>query len=241
NIRAHSNRLADSPAVFLREWVVPFFPTSIACIVTIANVRARPMLVALYALVVLYVLLTTILVGGTEFGAYLLPLAWPAALLAVRAFQTRWLVVLSVLGLCIAMPRLHAHDTIDHTRRTAASLKELQDEESLYFLAVTKKDLDLYFVGLPRAGFYYLPVLGQLDEKTVRAHLPRLDKKLEEELVKGRTVFMSKEGNEFLLSDAVAAHTSGAAVLAAHLAEAYVVTPIHRREFKGWSLARRPK
>ncbi|MHC4079296.1 MAG: hypothetical protein ACYST0_12745, partial [Planctomycetota bacterium] len=121
NISAHSDRLADSPAVFLREWVVPFFPVSIACIVTIANVRARPMLAALYVLVVLYVLLTTILVKDSEFGAYLLPLAWPAALLAVRAFQTRWLVALSLLGLCIAMPRLHAHDTIDHTLRTAAS------------------------------------------------------------------------------------------------------------------------
>ncbi len=238
NTRMFWPRLLGIPATFLHEWLLPFLPISLTCLVVmmIADAGARRMLAVLYVLVMLYVLPTAILVEGSEFGAYFLPLAWPAALLTARVFSPRWLALLVFLGLCIGVPRLWARETIDQTRQAAASLTKLQPEQKLFFLPVTREDLELCFVGLPRADFYYLPKLVKYDEKTVRASLPILDGLIGRARADGQIVLLTEAGRESLVSAEAAAISSGPAALAAHFAKSYKTVPVTVPGFRGWKL-----
>jgi len=235
NVKMYWHQLASSPRTFLLEWLLPFFPVSIACVAAVVDTSARRLLAGLYIVVLFYVLPTAVLVEDSEFGAYFLLFAWPAAVLAVRMFSPRWLVLFTVLGLCIAVPRLRAHETIDHTRRAAAAIAELQPHEKVFLLAVTKEDLELYFVGMPDAKFYYLAPLALNDEQTVRASLPVLDQMIGQSMADGQIVLLTKAGHESLLSVEAAAFP-GPAVVAQHLMTAYRPTAVKLPGFRGWQL-----
>ena len=238
NVSVYWHRLVSCPKTFLYEWLLPFFPVSIACVVAVAvaDAGARRLLAGLYLLVAFYVLPTAILVDGNEFGAYFLPFAWPAAILATRMFSPQWLLLFTVLGLCMAVPRLQARETIHDTRRAVAAIAELQPAENVFLLAVTRADLELYFVGMPDADFVYLAVLAQHDESEVRASLPVLDQLLGHAMASGQIVLLTEAGRELLLSAEAAAVSPAAAIVAAHLMAAYRPVAVRRAGFRGWQL-----
>ncbi|MEE9126378.1 MAG: hypothetical protein V3U11_04505, partial [Planctomycetota bacterium] len=132
-----------------------------------------------------------------------------------------------------------AHDTVDDARRASQVVKELWPEQDLFVLPVTKADLELCFVGLPNAEFYYLPELAVRDEKTVRSYVPQLDRLIDNALADGRVVLLTRQGQEALLSDEAASRHPGAAVVAEHLFEAFTATAVRRQGLSGWTLARR--
>ncbi|MCA8950808.1 MAG: hypothetical protein KDE27_14995 [Planctomycetes bacterium] len=80
-----------APAVFYREWVVPFLPWSVGALAALANRRSRPLAWAALAMVALYLGPNVVFLGFHaihEQGAYFVPIA-PVAVLATAAFVTR--------------------------------------------------------------------------------------------------------------------------------------------------------
>ncbi|MEQ1634539.1 MAG: hypothetical protein ABL997_19315 [Planctomycetota bacterium] len=81
------------------DWLLPFFATSGLALVGLCVRGTRKLAMAVWFAVACYAAVTAVLVGGsTEHGAYLLPLVWPAALVAVRACPSARLVVVALIA-----------------------------------------------------------------------------------------------------------------------------------------------
>jgi hypothetical protein len=71
------------------EWLWPFLPISAAVLAGLCRPAARPLAIAVMLAAVPYLAVAALLVGDHgERGAYLLPLAWPAGLVAARTLGT---------------------------------------------------------------------------------------------------------------------------------------------------------
>ncbi|MCB9872380.1 MAG: hypothetical protein H6837_21175 [Planctomycetes bacterium] len=236
-------RLVHTPDKVLREWLWPFLPVSIGCLLALRRRSERRLAVVLQLLVLPYAMLTAVLVYDDEFGAYILPLAWPAAVLTVRTIHGRWLPLLLVAAALVGGVRLWRHETISCTRQAARALTAERGERDLFLLPVTTEDLELCFVGLPGVPFYYLPQLVRYPREAVQAFLPQLDPQLDQridaELAAGRTVVLTESGR-LALRSASAATVSGAPRLVAdHLEARYRTDPITAPGFSGWRLVAR--
>ncbi|MBM4061239.1 MAG: hypothetical protein FJ265_09110 [Planctomycetes bacterium] len=102
---------ATAPAVFLREWLLPFLPWSFAAFVAFLGVRARPWALATVLLLAVHLPFTVLLLGfieADESGGYLLAVA-PAAVLAAahlvppRTFAS-WVAASTLLAALLAAP-----------------------------------------------------------------------------------------------------------------------------------------
>lgn len=143
-----------------RDWSLPFAPMSFVATLALAVRRTRWIALALALGAVVYVVVTAALlvpfVGDqrqvghhTEYGAYLLPLAWPAGLVAVRLVGKNGLAAaLAALGAAIAVAGVWTHDTRPQ-RAFAEGLRELQGERPTFTLVGGHDEIAGMLVELP--------------------------------------------------------------------------------------------
>jgi hypothetical protein len=114
--------------VLWHEWLVPFFPLSIGAALLGWRRGARGFALALHlGLAVYWVVAAVLLVGDlVERGAYFLPLAWPAALIAVRTLPAAAPWAAASLALALAATQVRLHDRPATGREYAEGLLALE-------------------------------------------------------------------------------------------------------------------
>jgi hypothetical protein len=122
---AWSDVALATPFVVVREWLWPFFPLWLLGLLAMLRTR-RPVWIALHALVAFYLLLTIPTLGFlVENGAYLLPFAYPFALLATPVFRRRTLVAAIAGGIAIGAVIACTFDAIRITDASGVTTDDL--------------------------------------------------------------------------------------------------------------------
>ncbi len=155
---------SQSPLAFLdaavREWLLPFAPVSLLALAALARRdTARPAAVVC-AGAAGYVLLSAILLlGADEHGAYQLPLAALAALLAARVLPGDLAMAGAVLTALASAVWLHAQDRPHHDPARAQTLSEMAAERPMFFIFDGRREVDTivrYRVQIPGTSVHDL-------------------------------------------------------------------------------------
>src|SRR5690606_36518867 len=115
-----------------------------------------------------------VLGGEDERGAYLLPFAWPLALLAVRALPRGAVVVVVFVQLGFAIAAVRRHEDLDRTRGHAEGARALAGGDAIALLVGDELDLQAYLLWLPEAERAPLFELARLPAEAAPAAATRL-------------------------------------------------------------------
>lgn len=140
--------------VALEEWLVAFFPVSILWLGVWFRRGKRRLVLAIATVVAAYVGATgVVLVDNHERGAYLLPLAFPLALLTSWALPRPLLVVAAAAGLAVSWAQVWAHDHVSEATWVRGFLALTRDQPVALICrdvdeqeAITRAQPDLPFV-----------------------------------------------------------------------------------------------
>ncbi len=142
-LRSLGTDWSQFPRIVLHEWIVPLCPVSVLAPLALLRRDLRRDAAALCTALAVYLVLTTMLLGPLavmqkpeylppfacyEFGAYFLPLALPAAMLALRVVPQRLAMALPIVGIIAALfvmfssPRVPSD--LDYGRDALAVLDE---------------------------------------------------------------------------------------------------------------------
>lgn len=113
-VATSADRFALSKAKWTvwNEWLWPFAPLSVVALSGLAARRTRPLALAVCAALVPYLLVAALMLGDAivEHGAYLQPLAFPAAVVAARLLSGRAVLACAALGLALGVVSVKGHD-----------------------------------------------------------------------------------------------------------------------------------
>ncbi|MEZ5964481.1 MAG: hypothetical protein R3F56_11595 [Planctomycetota bacterium] len=217
------------------EWLLPYAPCNALALVLCFAGRWRTPARWLHLAVAPYYLLCVFLLPSPEFGAYLTPLAWPLALLVVRALRPVAVVGVAALGFAGGLAWISAHDQPELARRFAAGASEAAQARPFYLLLGDHDDVKATLVGLPDTGSLMLLHAGAVAATQLPAVLDRLDALLREQWRAGRAVLLTA-GAVRQLDEVV---PSGPQVLPGLQSRYDLVAVDIRREdavFSGWRL-----
>ncbi|MEM7201982.1 MAG: hypothetical protein AAF628_17070 [Planctomycetota bacterium] len=168
-------RLAQTPIVLAREWLLWCGPLAVLCFASVRSMRWRPLLTALLLAIAGYSVVTAwLLHERVERGAYNLPLLWPAAVLAAATLRVRVLWISALLGALASLVPIASHHTPEPGRRFAAELRTVAPQPELAVLLGTDDELNACLIHAPQAEAVALPafcLLPEDDEPRVQAWL----------------------------------------------------------------------
>jgi hypothetical protein len=232
-----ASHLASLPYSLLWEWLLAHFPLSVAVLVA-AFLRAsrRPALVHLASVAAYVVAAFLTLRGSQEFGAYLLPLLWPAAAIVARATPAPVCVLLAVVGAADVSGTLRREGDDDRNEDLAALIVDDAGEAPIHLVEAHAQDVELALVWLPDAGTTQVmrllkkagPALPQL------VHL--VDDELDAELEAGAAVYFTESAREELLAEATRRFSPAGALFVEHLEARYDWRPIVPGDVLAWRL-----
>ncbi len=114
--RANLSRFDMLGSIIWTEWLVAFAPSSVLVLLALRQADGRVRLAGLAVATTAYIGLAFFLLaslhqqGDYEYGAYLLPLAWPMAALVVVTVP-RWLAIIAIVcGAGLSICRVEQHD-----------------------------------------------------------------------------------------------------------------------------------
>ena len=126
------------PMALWHEWLLPFLPWSLVALAALRQPAARPFVVALALSSAVYVLVAAVLSADrNEGGAYLLPLLWPFATIAVRVLGSRGLALGALLGIAVAVVQVRVHDTHPSDAFTAGFRAAIGDRRAFVVVGDT--------------------------------------------------------------------------------------------------------
>ena len=222
-------------ATVWHEWLWPFLPLSAVWLPALAR-RGERLLGAglLVALLAYLVAAATLLGGDREFGAYLLPLAWPAALLTVRTLQRLprrpplWAattIALVAASLSLGVTHVARHDQAQQARAFAAGLREITRGEPAFLLIGGYAELEACFVALPEVPFKVLIEESKMDPSLLPQALPAFDLWLAGWQVQ-HAVFLTNGGADYLRDPYWTPTGPSGPLLLAHLQQSYRLEPV---------------
>lgn len=235
--------------VFVTEYLLPILPSSVLALAAFPRPDARPAAAWLVVAVLVYAFAAQLLLRGfSERGAYLLPLAWPAALAALHPLRHhRFLAAPGlVLAAAVAIAQVRLHD---HSERVAALARGVVqvagDARRVYWIAGHPEDVETYFVHLEHVPLEFLGPLVGLGPDAADKALAELDTHLRAAWAHGYTVLISRKTlqelqdatrtGKLLLSDDPLWYVPAPAAprILSHLRGCYVLEPVAAAGFTG--------
>jgi len=230
----------DPLKVLLREWVWPMLPVSVLWLLAFTRRRERALGAALLASLLPYALLAILVVGRLpEHGAYLLPLAWPAALLTARVLPPVLLLAALACGLTAGVAEVRGHARPERSAGYAAGVRELAGGAPVYLLMGGKVDVESCALRLSDTDYLSLPALAVLDAATLEGLLPRLEAELAQRLARGERVYLTAGADALLRSERFSANARVAARLLAFLEERFALRTVQAHGFRARELRQR--
>ena len=211
------------PAILWQEWLGPFLPLSVSFLVAFRRAELRPEAIAALVGLVPYVLLCLFLiVGEEEFGAYLLPMAFPAARLTAAAVPRSTCAALLVLSAVLAFAAVARHDDPTEARSWADGVREVAGGRRVVMLAGGTPDIAFLLTQMPDAERYLAVDIALAVDPAAAEPFRGFDLILE-----------ARRGTAILLTE------GGRAELEEHPAGVELIAHMHARQvqagaFRGW-------
>jgi hypothetical protein len=182
------------------EWLLPLAPLSALLPLTFLAPRLRAAAAWLVVAGAIYLFTTLMILGGEpEYGAYLVPFAWPLALLACRALP-RWATLLiAAAQLALAVGLVTAHDDPRLTRAYAQGARALAGDAPITLVLGDDLDLRVLLLHLPEVERVPLFELATLPPATAPAAAAKLQEWIDTALARGRAVLLSDAARTALL------------------------------------------
>ncbi len=251
---AHGLSIGHTPVVLFEEWFVPFLMASAIVPLALIWREGRTATLWLLAGIAPYVFGAQLMLNDySERGAYLLPVAWPTALVALTVIRQWRALVLPALALTatVAVVQIERHDHPDRPRLYAAGLREVAGGAHFQLLAGHELDMEAWLIGFDDEPVLYIGQFADQDPASVGAMLKLLDQGIEEQRHRGRATFMSDLGLQSLREAAARGQwplshdpelwvggRSAAAILE-HLEKCYEFVPVKAKGFEGVRLVPR--
>ena len=139
---------------FVHEWLLAFLPLSVLWLAALRLQACRLQVLALAVAVVAYCVVTLALLGDdVERGAYLIPLAFPAAVLAARSIPPWMACVAIALASVLSVAQIQAHDRPPAHSSLAHDLRVLSAGEDPYFIFGFHDEVNAVLIAWPEARF----------------------------------------------------------------------------------------
>ena len=227
------------PRTALVEWVRPFLAISVLGPLGLAVAQGRAFGVALVLGLLVYLPAAFVILGDDcERGAYLLPLAWPAACAAAMAFP-RLLGLGIPLALFVAVHDVREHEGGAHEGAIAAGISAATSGRPavVYFGAVD--ELGAGLIHLPSYEFKHWIDESKLAPETARRLSPLLALHLRSVLGAGRLVLVTDSAREMLADADPRKGGLAGPVILAQLERDFVWRDASRAGFHGFELLAR--
>lgn len=222
------------------EWVWPFLPLSVLFLCGMRWPTWRRLaVVVLLSLPVYLVPSYLVLAMWREYGAYLIPLAFPAAVIVVGALPRAWVVAAIGVAATIAIVHVVGQDRSERPREYAAGARELAEGSPLYVLGGDEVDIEASFVTLPDTTMVMLSMPPFIDAVLGAQALAALDAQLAIALPRGDVVLLSRGADVRLRDPRTTAAFPTAGAILPHLDAHYRLDPVQARGFAGWRVRAR--
>jgi hypothetical protein len=223
-----AERIGALPLALLHEWVVAFLPISATWLCAALRPELRAMAMVTGACVVAYSILSFALLPGLrEHGAYLLPLAWPAAWLTARSLPPAILGIVLLGGLGSAWAQVARADDPTRAASYAQGFHQARSGATASLLIGDGRDLEACAVALPEVERVSVAALAVVP---CAALLPSVDLYLKNRLGDGRRVFVTQGAIELL--SAASGHLPCATALLEHLRREYAMREVRCGGFR---------
>jgi hypothetical protein len=235
---AHPPTPAALAYVAWHDWLRPYCPLAPLCLLALFVRRSRLLATATLAAAACYVAITAMLLGeASERGAYLVPLAWPMGVVAVRALPPRWLVPLLLAGALLSLHDVKYHDTRPH-RAFADGYHEAIGSRRAFVITGTYDEVASFLIYLPDSD-WHLP-LNELamPPGQFAAGLAAYDLWLDEKTAAGTELWITAGGVETLRDPAWTLGRPAGPRLLEHLRERYRWEEHTAPGFTAWQLLR---
>lgn len=225
------------PGITWREYLLGLAPLSVLAplAITKREVRMQALAFVLACVPYLYGALK-LLVGEIEFGAYLLPLALPAAYLCTRAWPLPVLALCMVFGTSLGVRNVLRFHADEQETQLREGMRDAVATRSVLVMLGSVDEFEAILIAAPRAQLVPLDELARQAEAQIRAALPFFDQRIAAAIAKKREVWISAAGLAFLDQPASAAFPSGA-VLARHIRERYRLDRCGAGSFESFRLS----
>ncbi|MCA8940965.1 MAG: hypothetical protein KDB80_00270, partial [Planctomycetes bacterium] len=218
------------PRKLPQEWLVPFFPISVLFVAGFFHRGMRALCAVFSVSLLAYFALAFALVASTnEHGAYLLPLAWPAAWLTVASVP-RWSVWSGlVASVACAIWLVTSVDDPSRCRTYAREVRAAAGSAEPYLLLGSPNDFEACALTLPGVEHLILPWLAGFPEDVAVASLGEVIRAMQRE---GRVVYVTEGAWQLLLQ--VANRSPTAVRLIDYLDESWKLLRVDGVQFRGW-------
>ncbi len=206
----HPQGLEWLPLVLRQEALLPFLPLSLLWFPALFRRATRPEALAFVLSCLPYSWgALMLLVGEEERGAYLLPLAIPAAWLAARALPRPAALLALGLSAVLAVAAVRRHDDPSAYRAFARAVREATGDRPALVLVGDGLELSALLSELPDWRAQALDLVAPLEARQVRLLFPRFAEGIREARAKGLEVYLSEGGRRYLADPKAHLHGAG--------------------------------
>jgi hypothetical protein len=235
----HPQGIVHLPEICRDEWLLAFAPISVTVFLGLLSARTRLLALAFCIGLTPYLITALrLLVGDQEQGAYLLPLAMPAAWITARLMPRPILVGLIALSALLSLQRVLQHDDPRAYRTYAQGLRQATGGRPLFLMLGDPAEVGPCLVYVPDARLMELDWVARLQPDIVRQSLPSFDSGVTSQWTDGRDVLLTAGGERFL-AEAVAGLTDGGPTLLAHIRSHYRLVEVQAPGFRALRLEAR--
>ncbi len=177
----------------------------------------------------------TLMAPGSESGAYLVPLVWPAALLIARTLPKSigWLVVLGGLGLGVRW--IARHDDTHFGRAFAADVRAVAQRGPVDLICGQHVEFDACMIFGPEIEWRELINETNLPPETVPVLVQHLHGWLMAQEAAGRQIILTEGAMQYLAAPVGSEQRTGPLLRQAIEAE-FVLEPVHGAVLRAWRL-----
>lgn len=234
------NQLGAVLGTLGNEWFLAFAPMSIVCVTGIFLERTRLMSLGLAISLIPYLTVSVAMLAGyNEYGAYLLPLAFPVAWITMRCYSGHIVLVCAVLAAIASVVMVKLNDDPGRGREYADGLRTVAEGQPMALLIGEYVDLEARFLHLPETPYLHLTEIAQFSREEVAALMPQLDGVLERWFVEGRRIFLTDRVEAVVQSQTFAGYENLDQVILGHLRTEYELTPVEHDAFSGKEVRRK--
>jgi hypothetical protein len=221
-------------AVLVWEWLWPFVPFSIAFGVGVCRASWRRLTLVVVLALPLYLAPTYMILGvWREFGAYSIPLLFPAAAITVAILPWPLSVGAVAAAMLVATAHVIDHDRPERPHRYAAGVRAIAAGAPVHLLAGDDHDVEAHFVALPDLDLLLLTMPPFLDHAHADEVRNALQRRLDAQLRRGEVVLLTDGAMARLRHPGTVAMFPAATALLQHLERHYLLQPVRSEGFGG--------
>jgi hypothetical protein len=233
----HPMGIEELPGILWYEFLWPFLPFSFTFLLALRYKSARAEVFAFLVALVPYLGGSLRLIAGDpEFGAYLLPLAPLAAYLSVRALRGYvLLLILPALWVQVSFRQIFEREQAYETR--VDGLFTATQKKPGLLLIGDPEEFSAFLAKAPEYPLIPLNIVAQVRVADLPQLLKTFDSQLREEWKKGKQVFLTQGGKDYL-KNSQKSRGRGPLVLE-YLQRNYRLIPLQAEGFKAWLLKKK--